>query len=34
VTTFTRGETNAGLFADAEMLYGDRDGGLEVLRGR
>jgi 2'-hydroxyisoflavone reductase len=34
VTTFTRGETNAGLFPDAEMLYGDRDGGLEVLRGR
>jgi nucleoside-diphosphate-sugar epimerase len=34
VTTFTRGETNAGLFPGAEMLYGDRDGGLEVLRGR
>ena len=31
VTTFTRGQTNSGLFPDAEMLYGDRDGGLDVL---
>lgn len=35
MTTFTRGQTNADLFRDAEMLYGDRDGSdLEVLRGR
>ena len=34
MTTFTRGQTNSGLFPDAEMLYGDRDGGLDVLRGR
>jgi 2'-hydroxyisoflavone reductase len=34
VTTFSRGETNPGLFLDAEMLYGDRDGGLEPLHGR
>jgi 2'-hydroxyisoflavone reductase len=34
VTTFTRGQTNAGLFPDAEMLHGDRDGELDVLRGR
>jgi 2'-hydroxyisoflavone reductase len=34
VTTFTRGETNAGLFPEAEMLYGDRDGGLDALGGR
>ena len=34
MTTFTRGETNPGLFPDAEMLHGDRDGGLDVLRGR
>jgi nucleoside-diphosphate-sugar epimerase len=34
VTTFTRGETNRDLFPGAEMIYGDRDGGLDVLRGR
>ena len=34
VTTFTRGQTNPDLFPGAEMLYGDRDGGLDVLRGR
>jgi len=34
VTTFTRGQTNPDLFPRAEMLYGDRDGGLDVLRGR
>ena len=34
VTTFSRGATNPGLFPAAEMLYGDRDGGLEPLRAR
>jgi 2'-hydroxyisoflavone reductase len=34
VTTFTRGRTNPELFPDAEHLRGDRDGGLETLRGR
>ena len=34
MTTFTRGQSNPDLFADAEMLYGDRDGGLEALTGR
>ena len=34
MTTFTRGQTNPDLFPGAEMLYGDRDGGLDVLRGR
>jgi nucleoside-diphosphate-sugar epimerase len=34
VTTFTRGKTNPGLFPDAEHLHGDRDGGLDRLRGR
>jgi 2'-hydroxyisoflavone reductase len=34
VTTFTRGQTNPDLFPGAEMLYGDRDGGLGVLGGR
>ena len=34
MTTFTRGQTNAGLFPNAEMLHGDRDGGLDVLRDR
>jgi 2'-hydroxyisoflavone reductase len=34
VTTFTRGQTNPGLFPDAEHLHGDRDGGLDALRGR
>ena len=34
MTTFTRGQTNRDLFPDAEMIYGDRDGGLDVLRGR
>lgn len=31
VTTFTRGQTNPGLFPDAEHLVGDRDGGLGAL---
>jgi 2'-hydroxyisoflavone reductase len=34
VTTFTRGETNPGLFPDVEKLRGDRDGNLDPLRGR
>jgi len=34
VTTFTRGQTNPELFPDAEHLHGDRDGGLDALRGR
>jgi len=33
VTTFTRGQTNPELFAEAEHLYGDRDGELDVLHG-
>ncbi len=34
VTTFTRGETNPGLFPEVEELHGDRDGGLQPLEGR
>jgi 2'-hydroxyisoflavone reductase len=34
VTTFTRGRTNPGLHPDVEALTGDRDGGLDALRGR
>lgn len=34
VTTFTRGQTNPGLQAEAEALIGDRDGGLDLLRER
>jgi len=34
VTTFTRGQTNPGLFPAAEHLRGDRDGDLAALRGR
>jgi len=34
VTTFTRGQTNPELFPEAEHLRGDRDGGLDALRGR
>ncbi|HZQ05300.1 MAG TPA: SDR family oxidoreductase [Anaerolineae bacterium] len=34
VTLFNRGRTNADLFSDVETLYGDRDGGLDVLCGR
>jgi nucleoside-diphosphate-sugar epimerase len=33
VTTFTRGTTNPELFPEAEHLHGDRDGGLDALRG-
>ncbi len=34
VTLFNRGRSNPGLFAGVERLTGDRDGGLEPLRGR
>jgi 2'-hydroxyisoflavone reductase len=34
VTTFTRGQSNSGIFPEAEHLVGDRDGKLAALRGR
>jgi nucleoside-diphosphate-sugar epimerase len=34
VTLFNRGQTNPGLFQDAEHLRGDRDGDLSALVGR
>ncbi len=34
VTLFNRGKTNADLFPEAEKISGDRDGGLDALRGR
>jgi 2'-hydroxyisoflavone reductase len=34
VTLFTRGQTNPGLFPEAEHVHGDRDGGLDGLAGR
>jgi 2'-hydroxyisoflavone reductase len=34
VSLFTRGETNPGLFPEAEHLRGDRDGDLGALEGR
>lgn len=34
VTLFNRGQTNVRLFPDAEKVVGDRDGGLDELRGR
>lgn len=34
VTMFNRGRSNADLFPEVERLAGDRDGGLEPLRGR
>lgn len=35
VTLFNRGQTNPDLFRDeAEIIHGDRDGGLDVLNGR
>jgi len=34
VTLFNRGRTNPELFPEAERLHGDRDGGLDALRGR
>ncbi len=34
MTTFTRGQTNPGLWAEIEELRGDRDGDLGALEGR
>ena len=34
VTLFNRGTTNPELFPEVEKLHGDRDGGLDALRGR
>ena len=34
VTLFNRGQTNPGLFPDAEEIHGDRDGDLSALAGR
>lgn len=34
VTLFNRGQTNVNLFSDAEKISGNRDGGLDALRGR
>jgi len=34
LTLFHRGQTNPELFPEAEHVLGDRDGGLEPLRGR
>ena len=34
VTLFNRGQLNAEIFPDVEKLRGDRDGGLDALRGR
>jgi 2'-hydroxyisoflavone reductase len=34
VTLFNRGQHNPELFPDVERLRGDRDGGLDALRGR
>jgi 2'-hydroxyisoflavone reductase len=34
VTIFTRGQTNPELFPEVEHLTGNRDGGLDALRGR
>ena len=34
MTLFHRGQTNPGLFPEAEHVLGDRDGGLGALDGR
>lgn len=34
VTLFNRGQTNPELFPDTERIQGDRDGGLNPLKGR
>lgn len=34
VTMFNRGTTDPGAFPEVEQLRGDRDGGLDALRGR
>lgn len=33
ITLFHRGKTNPGIFPEAEHILGDRDGGLDALRG-
>ncbi len=33
VTLFNRGKSNAGLFPEVEVIIGDRDGGLDALKG-
>jgi len=34
VTLFNRGKTNPGIYPAAEEIHGDRDGGLDGLKGR
>jgi 2'-hydroxyisoflavone reductase len=34
VTLFNRGQTNTNLFTEAERIHGNREGGLDALRGR
>ncbi len=34
ITLFNRGKHNADLFPEVEKLHGDRNGDLELLRGR
>lgn len=34
ITLFNRGQTNSNLFPNVEKLSGNRDGGLDALRGR
>ncbi len=34
VTLFNRGQSNPDLYPDVEKIVGDRDGGLDVLKGR
>ncbi|MEP7188904.1 MAG: epimerase, partial [Roseiflexaceae bacterium] len=34
ITLFNRGQHNSELYPDVEKLRGDRDGGLDALRGR
>ncbi len=34
VTLFNRGQSNPDLYPEVEQLVGDRDGGLDVLKGR
>jgi len=34
LTLFNRGQSNPDLYPQLEQLHGDRDGGLDVLRGR
>jgi 2'-hydroxyisoflavone reductase len=34
ITLFNRGQSNPGLYPEIERIQGNRDGGLEVLKGR